>query len=484
MELPRPWRFLFNTVAEVESDSAIYRLLVESCKNRSRYEFPEAIDQWDLCQDTGRIEIQLIGGGRADADVEILGTHDGQTFLWGDSNPSVQKNATAAQIRKRLSSDLKVFTAPDRLSLSVRDVTALLSLAAEQLGLEQLLITASGYTVVAMVLENVRIQKASVWKRLRLKKSARHYGSPFDLLNQLLANQVDGISLSPDELLKFEPRLEEINRTFGGGRFEDSLQLIKAVKKDLGEYYCDQEPAGWLLLCEGLCHLKVGSLQAAFESFSDALHATDIPDVKLTRLGIARSAPTEDERKSALIWVFISDTNYFKENGTDEEKSRIGNSIKEAEASRTGVDDNPEAVLRAAISDCYDQELRAFHRSEEASNHRDQSHILGRKDEEAKAISALEYRSLLLKWFTIPCNPQQDSLASDPTENPNQIDTIEIESQTADAASIFVLYKCDELGESRYRYKLRRTHQPLGERELWRISEVWSLWDGEDLRMH
>lgn len=302
-------------------------------------------------------------------------------------------------------------------------------------------------------------------------------------MQDLFQAQTDAVALSAKDLRKLEPILVTLGQVYEAGDYTRGVKLAADIKSKLGQFYLDQKPAGWVLYCEGACFLEIGDLPHAYSCFEQAFRAIDVLDARLIRLGLARASEDESLKTSNFVASYIGDPDWFLSRVESEERERVQASINAAESYRQDVMDGAEAVLMAALKDRFDQERRAFSMSQAASKHRNESHILCEADHHAGRQINQEYRKILLRWFTIPRNPNMGSYGSDPGENLDNLKSLQTTSEAEDTVSIEAIFEDMGLDQS-FRYILNRTPIPLSANPVWRLEQIWSIWDDEEIQMY
>lgn len=497
LPMPKLWRLLFQNIESLETKSPSYQRFKDCLKQKSVYEIPvDAVKTWNADQHTGRLDIVLNDDRKITASYQIIGSHDGQSFLWADANSSITDTKLSSKVRKVFYDICSELSKNDKLNLSYRDMEAVTFFGAEALNLERTFIASTGNAYLAMSLGDITLQelpiqdnpnKWSLGRLFRKKNEIAEAASPaniFDFTNVLLTDQLKAVTLDSESLEHFESQIVEINQAYENERYTEALNLIAIAKEGLGQFYQDQEPIGWLSTCEGACNLMLGQKSAAYECFQIALRAIVIPDVKLAKLGLAQASEDPDLYMSNLISLFISDPDECIKSVSEDEKEIIQNHVGAVEQKRKEALSDVESVLKAALQDRFEQEVQAFRRSKEAAKQRTQSHVLCEADEAASKITNQEYRNLLLKWFTIPRASSMGSYRSDPDENPEKLISLEVVETTNDNATVIAKFENAFGSEKDYRYELVMDSLPLSNKKMWRLHKIWSVWDDDDIQIY
>ena len=496
LPIPAPWRAFLANLPDIETGSELYARIRAACLTAASRELPgEAVDHWDADQDTGRLEIECADGTVIHAKFEILGTQTGEDFLWADANPSIRNRTASKRVRDLLAaSGARLLAEPDRLPLGRRDVRAILALAGDAVSAQHTFLACSRNVAAAMLLGDVAISRADaeegepgflrrVFGATKVRPKRLERESPLRLMQQMISAQLHRNALTPERLIGFDATCAAVHNDCLAGRCEEALHQIANAKHDLGEFFIDQEPAGWLMYVEGVCRLEKGDAAGANQAFRDAGRALVPPSASLIRLGMARSAVSEPLRRSSLCGLYIGSPSWFADHATPAEIQTVRAAQREADAARAGVADDPEAVLRAALAARFAQEVRAYEWSEQAASKRRESHILCDADIDAQDRIDADHRELLLTWFDVPRDPSMGSWSSDPGENPSALQTLTATSRGDQEAVFTATFRTRHAGVETYRYKLLRAATPMSETALWRVAEAWSVWANEDTRL-
>lgn len=484
--LPRPWRLLFQEQTDLASGSAIYQRLAKYAATPFRQMPLEAVDTWDVDLSSGQFSCSRHEGDDLVADVQVLGTHDGATFMWADCNPSIDQkySIVASRTRQALDAAMPDIARQDRLTIGRRDANVLLSYGGEVSDAQLTFQAPTNNTVVYLALNNVRAAsppaKSSLLGRLRGQSNP----PPVDLSSvlQMVDRQWQQHLLPADILLDLEPELVAAKNLFDAGNINECTKVIAGIKERLGPHPNDQEPGGWVLFCEALCALVNGHIQAAEQTLEDARRAVVPPEPVVSLLASARTGNWSESR---LAGAYISNPARFIELASEAEQNAVHSAVQTALSGRGALTDDPLAVLSAANQARYENECQAWKVSEAARTQRTNPSELCEADRIADEQNASEYRRLLLRWFSVGRTASATSISNPPDEDPEKCEEILLEAQTDIQAIFLATYGVDysETAKSRYRYVLERTADPLCGAQCWRVAEIWSLWDGEDIRI-
>jgi hypothetical protein len=493
--MPTPWRALLQDYPDVETKGEIVTVFEKAFLRRSSRALPqEAIQTWGGDQDTGELEIETVDGKTFSAKFQIIGTHDGKDFMWADANSSIVDKSAASKARHFFNEAFPVLGSEDRLNIGLRDLQALVLLTAEALGCANTFIAANRNSATAMFVKDLPLTfgdtkpspERSFFDRISNNKEPQAVSGVgiFDHLRQILAEQLADVTLSPEALICFQSSFIDIHAAYDRGDYTKALEMIGAAKLALGIHFIDQEPAGWLIYCEGACLMALGQNLEAYNAFDLSLRAVDVRFPMHVRLGLARTCVSEDLSLSHLAAISIGDPFWLALNGDAAEVARVQALQELALKERAWVADSAEAVLRASLRDRYDQEKRASELSEAARQARSIQHQMGDADKRTSDIIDSEYRALVFKWFTPFRSPSMSSYSSEPTEDPENIKTLEVLEETEKSATIQVVFHDRFSSDNPYRYELLKAQPVNASKEVWLIHEVWSVWDHEDIQLH
>jgi len=249
-KLPRPWRLLLTHAREVESDSKAYRYLLEAFLTRHEHDLSlHGLYSSSIDMQTGKFRFELNNGCSGHADPACIGWHNGRYFFWADLYDGFWKQDTASLVRKALQPFLGTIVEKDRLQIGIRDVRAVMALAARQLEFKNTVLVTVGNASYAECL------------------------------------------LEQQEIHKLELKLNQISRQYRLGDYVSALVAIESLKDELGQCFFAQEPASWIMACEGACLLELNSIESAHQAFRGALRAASGPDENHNYPAMAQSNP-------------------------------------------------------------------------------------------------------------------------------------------------------------------------------------------------
>lgn len=495
--LPRPWRLMLDELQDVDSNSAGYMELLNAFMSREEHEIPvAAMTSCGIDSQENKFQFTFANGQTGKADFSVIGMHDGEYFYWADTKPnSFEDKESAIQARAAIAESLEILSKDDKIAIGLRDMNAILALAAVKLNLPNTVMAPGGNYNYAIALRNLSIsaptavlqlpkKQSLLEKVLNKKKEKLEPPSTLEMMRHFITSfGAPTEQLPPDRLLSIEARMAEIKNQYDQNDYAVALQAIEGVKKELGEMYGDQEPAGWLLLCEGVCQLEMGNKEDAVKAFNLTSSTIAPPTRKIVQLGLAR-ASAQEFVTSNIVALFIRYPDDFKDLVTTEEREVAMNAIAQQEDARLELEDNPESTLKQVIDEEYALARRQFDLSKAAETHREVSSVMCEEDVRVREVVNSEYRMHLLKWYTMSRNSASGGYSSHPDENPEMVKSFETKNHTEDSATICIDYDGMHGLVYNYRYILVKNAIVNGGSLLWRVSEVWSSLnsDGDEYR--
>ena len=499
LSLPRPWRLLFQDVEQLKTDSAQYALLFDLAGGGAK-SFPVSqLGRWDVDQGKGTFFATLIDGQTLNAEVRFIGTHDGRDFQWADSNPSIDADLTkcATKLRENLPPELSRVGQSDRPAISRRDVLVLLGLAASVCDCDLVISAPSNGTQIAMLLVNATFSEAAPDKPAKKNGLlSRIFGKgpertpTLSAADQLAAlretvevamNQWQQNLLPDKELRALEPDLASAYAFMQANDVRNALDLLNDLQKRLGGYPQDQEPTGWVYLCEGIAAMQTDDLPRARAAFAVAGRAITPVPATLLRVAKARASEAQD-RDHELRSAYLVSPTKFAEIATSDEVTIVKGALDRLTSARG--DNTPEAILHHAIKALYDVEVAAHNRSEAARKTRDSAHIMAPADYAARLAINKEYADLLLTLATPLRSPELGSYSSNPECDPDLIEAIKKLSRTEDVAEFVVSFK-EKFSDAAvpYKYTLRHITMPLAREPDWRLDQITAGLDFDSYRL-
>ncbi len=489
--LPAPWRRFLRASTDIATDSPAYARVVEAFANRNARVLPtELVHRWSADTRRGELEIELVEGGLLSAHIDLIGKYDERVFRWTRRDEDHPSDGAAIAARGALARVLPGLRIADEMAIEKRDVVALMALCAEALGVERVFCAPGRFgSLFVMFVRDLRrtsdVENGTTTDEGRTRVEHAAPSAIEDLSNSLIDlinRQVAAVQIAPDALEAIEPLAAEAASLYDAGAHATALARIAQAKSLLGKFFIDQEPSGWLLTCEGACHVASGNAAAAAEAFRLARRALVVPDVAILRLGLARSERTPQDRQSALSALYLATPARFEAMVTPQEAATMSQRIERIEATRL-EDPTAEAALRVSLAERHAHQREAWRLSDEAARHRTERHQLCEQDEIAEATSTASHRDLLLKWFVVPVDPTMGSISSHPVEDPERLESLR-SSPADDGAVDFAAVFVDTSGSPMsYRYRMVRRAIPLSGRALWRIAGIWSVWPHEEIAL-
>lgn len=480
LPLPEPWRLFFYSDTSIETSSNLYQALTQAYLSRHQTQLSnDHCLQWEATQAEGIIKLSLEDDKELHANYQIIGSFDGRTFLWGDENPSLAEHLVqdAKKIRQKLQDKGYDLAARPKFQASARDSVALLSLATQELEAQCCFAGPSGRTLILMTLNGIEKRSGKTITERIFKASTP---SPFELMQNIIDNQIADLQPDDQELFSIEADLKKAFQAHKTANFSSALKVITLLKERLGSSLIDMEPAGWLYLCEGSTLLALGEKEEAVTAFENAGRTIITFDNTVRMLGLSRSVRSSDEKQSNLYGAYIRNSDRFLEIANEEEKAKVRSKLEASFQSRNSVGDAPQETWRGALTAYRELEKNAYQLSQAISEYRNQTEVYYEKYRSSRLTNDAAWREFCLTWMTPGRNSMLGSFASEPSHCP-ELETIS-EIKMMDDCSCTILTERDDRGlKLHHRYELIKTQPPLASTPKWLLDKVWSVWDNEEI---
>ncbi|GJM00080.1 MAG: hypothetical protein DHS20C07_17590 [Methyloligella sp.] len=480
LPLPKPWRLFFYDNRTIETSGQFYQALTNAFLSRQKTQISNELCQyWEASQAEGLIKLGFEDEKELKASYQIIGTFDGTSFLWGDENPSLDGPLVqdAKNFRETLRDKGYSLASEAKFKATARDGVALLSLAAQELSSQCCFTGPSGKTLIFMTLSGIeKNSDKTITERLFKPRTP----SPFDLMQEIINNQIADLQPNDQELASIEASLNQAFLAYQTHDYAEVLNLITTLKKHLGKALIDMEPAGWLYLCEGSTLLALGEKEEAVTAFENAGRTIRTFDNTVRMLGLSRSVRSTDEKQSNLYGAYIRNSDRFLEIANKTEQDNIRSKLETFLKNRSLIEDTPQETWREALTSYRDLEKNAYELSKEISNYRNQTEIYYDKYRSAQHNNNLAWRNFCLMWMTPNRNSMLGSYASEPSHCPD-LETITDITMIDDCNCSISTERDDRGSTNNFRYELTKTTPPLASHPRWLLSKVWSVWPDEEI---
>jgi hypothetical protein len=312
LPLVPPWRMFFDRNRSIDSTSPLYKDLAEAFLARHSNEFPLGEgERWDASQDDGLVHFAKQNNVNLRAAFQIVGTFSNGTFLWGNSNSSLQADVTrgATVFRTLAKGRGYPIAAEDKFPSGPRDGVALLALCASTLKSQSWIAAGSGPTLILMTLNNIEHNFAK-HESGEAQPDSRSW-SPFSLLDDLINKQIARVQPDEHSLFEIETEFERAFQAYQAGDYCLALEAIAQTKARLGTNPTDKEPSGWMFLCEGAALLQLDRKAEAGTAFDLAGRCLLTPDPAVRLIGRSRAEENEDVQQDQLCAAYICDPDRF-----------------------------------------------------------------------------------------------------------------------------------------------------------------------------
>jgi hypothetical protein len=480
LPLPKPWRLFFYDDRSIDTSDQFYQALTNAFLSRHKTQIPNKLcHHWEASQAEGLIKLGFEDEKELKANYQIIGTFDGTSFLWGDENPSLDESLVRdAKLFRQILRDKGCSLASEaKFKATARDGVALLSFAAQELQSQCCFTGPSGKTLIFMTLSG--IEKSS-GKTITERLFKPHTPSPFELMQEIINNQIADLQPNDQELASIEASLTQSFNAYQAQDFSRVLNIITPLKESLGTSLIDMEPAGWLYLCEGCALIALGQKEEAITAFKNAGRSILTYDNTVRLIGLSRSMNSTDEQKSNLYGAYIRNPGRFLEVASEQEQAGVRAKIELCYQSRLSVEEAPKVIWREALTAYRELEKNAYELSQEISEYRSQTEIYYEKYRSSRQKNDLAWRNFCLTWMTPNRNSMLGSYASEPSHCPD-LETITDITMT-DECNCSILTERNDRGLTNFhRYELTKTTPPLASHPRWLLSKVWSVWPDEEI---
>jgi len=476
LSLPSPWQRVMTNWPELELGSAFYDRLAGYLDLPHNPLDRRILSGRDVDLDTGIFTGYLRNGRIFKAKTQYLGshdssTHDGLGFLWADSDPALPSGLCdlARLTRKNLWTELPLLAEKNDPKIDRCSALALLSFAGVEADVDLTFHTTGSKAYFICLSDIVEIEK----------EDAPPHDNPFTI-SELLAPPESQLMRGQKpyrELAVLEPLLKAASSSYQDADYTKALGHIADIKTHITTSVYDQEPGGWIAICEGLSLLALGNKKDAESILQTAANSDNPPEITLNQIALARC--TKDGSLNKFIGAWFAKADRFIELASDAEQEMVLQALTSAMSARCKEYDDPISVLKAATLERYTQEVTAAQNNAAARN---------MEVEQDSAIHAARikrnatYQTMLMRWFTPGRAHWMNSFTLEPIENPELARDMSVESQSDEKATITVSYDGATLTHD-YRYILEKRAFPLLVEPVWRIAEIWSLSDHGDIRI-
>jgi hypothetical protein len=494
---PRPYRIWFNDYEgavppdlEAAIATAVERVDRKNAALARDFGFGSE-ERWDVSQETGELRLQFADGHAVRAQVQIVGSFDGETWMWAWANESVlDERKRAAQtlrtIGRRKGWDL-LTTATWPADPADGLVLGALACDRTRAAGTFMVRTAGGSLIVLCVETPERVAASRKARPARSRrKDEDDDPSPFALIHELLADQMDGLELPLTKHVELSRLCNEAHEAVVAGRFGDGVAKLEEAWSVLPECQSDYvRPAGWILCAWGNALFLDGKKARAREKLLEALSCSSNPLIFL-RLG--QCAADRSAREVAYLQCWLAGgRDAFGDDGSALEAldaalasrraaldERVAAAMRKEKKKGSGEDERrARSLVRCFIEDFCAFERTAASESEAASVHREEAHVLSDEDLVVDAKNDERWAELLATYCTPDRSPRCPGYQSPPAHDPKKE---RIVSCAVEGDRIEVRTQAKDVVETDWLYVLVRREG------RWLIEEVFSCWDdGEQL---
>lgn len=485
----QPWRLLLPRLSSVpeELDRNLFEAILTLERKRSQQAVASGEESnWSVDQERAMFSLHF-DNREILARPQIIGTFDGETFMWAWHNPSIaqelQQNAKTVRDfgQKR---GWSVFTQPT-FPATQRDGYAMTALAAQLTGAECAYAGSSGGTTVYFTLHDLRVSDD------RISEASIQDTEPsiMQLVDSMISARLAKVQLSLPELRQVESLCRRGHEQLEAGHYTAALTTLDQAWLQLGKHAADQEPAGWVQLTKGNVLVLAGQYQEGLRALiaADRLHTC--PDQVLLYRLLGQCWLALGDRGQAID-MFIRSYVAGGFQSFDEPRQNGGELLHAAlrdcweKAERRISEDvalmsgaNFQFNLAAAtvsclITDLHEFETNAHEIDKLAASERTDAHILCDADWEARDDINTRWCWIMATWCTPGRSSKCGGWGSPPAHDPGTeriLSVVDRHDGTIVVETIGVA--CG--GKGRWRYELTKHDQRL------LVRQVFSVWDDE-----
>jgi len=440
-------------------------------------------ESWGVEQDTGKLTLKFKRGAPMVADVQIIGTHDGRSFMWAWANPSV--DAALQEDAKALcewgsSHGWELFK-QTRFPASERDGSVMSALAATQLGAAGTFARSLGETSIFLTLRNP-VRKRGL-RIPRMKPQSR--GILADLLSPL-AGDYSELELSYDDHLRTKSLADEaLGQLHAGSWMEAGRTLAKAWKM-LAPHHFEMEPAGWIQSAWALAEYAAGDAAAAGERALELLAKGASTATAYAVLALSRESAGDAEGANRA-WLSA-----YLMNGRESlaDPTALDNALRTARADvdarvearlpetpgGTETEKQAAAIVECLIEDWCKQETVRWKKMRSAERRRKQSHVMEPDEVYAEFAADEQWGAMLAAYFTPGRSPRCTAFSSPPTHDPAR-EHVQRVAAGETGFDVFSASQDSNGSQDLWRYSLKAD----GGRLL--VEQIYSVWPDEEIPM-
>ena len=435
---------------------------------------------WNVDQDTGLLKLDFEKGTPLQARIQIIGTWDGDSFLWAWANQSI--NADLARDSKALSEWGKgqgwgLFRS-EKFPAIARDGSVLAALAASILDASGTYTQESGQTVIYFTVREPMRKRG-----LKLRKfDSRSDGLLTDLITPLLG-PYPSLELSLEDHLDVKLLADRGLEAANSGRYHDAIEVYSLAWAKLAPHHSDMEPAGWIQGAWAMAELGSDRVDDALSRAWDTL-ITRSNAVCYAIVAECRKRKGDLEgAKRALLSAYVmgSESIVFDRTLLDEALTQLWTSLDSRVEARlltaTQAHDTrrESAIVRCLVEDWHEIELERHALATKAEKTRKVKHEIEHEELSEMLIHDEEWAALLATYFVPGRHPRMGSWSSPPQHNPATEDIVNVE-QLMDHFNVYTK-RFEDGEEDLWRYSLRK----VGGRLL--VDQVYSVWPDEEIPM-
>lgn len=440
-------------------------------------------ESWDVDQDTGQLRLTFERGAPVVADIQIIGTFNGNTFKWSWANPSVNSSLKQDAMTLRewgRKNGLHLFD-QEKFPAHARDGAVLSALAAKQLNAEGTFEREMGESFIYFTLRRVRRAGKTL---LRVSK-APATASLHDMLTPSLGDFPE-LELPLPKHFHIQELADRALSELADHRFQQAKSTLELGWNLLAPHHYDMEPARWIMSAWTLAEFALGDAKAAGERARDAL-ANGLRTAELyTVLALARAAAGDTEGAArAWLSVYLLDGRDRLADPTplDAALSAVRRALDERVRSKQGTiegsnerEKQAAAIVECLIEDWCEQESIRWKMERTARRRRKQAHVIEDDEMYANLAANEQWGAMLAAYFTPGRSPNCTTYGSPPSHDPQHE---KVQRVVTDGAGIQVFTRSvrERGAVEQWRYALRDFEGRL------LVEQLYGLWPDAEIPM-
>lgn len=418
------------------------------------------VDYWQMDQDNHTVSLELASGKKLTLRGQIIGSHDGNRWLWADENPSVDLAliADAKAARAWLTEQGYDAAAHAKLDIAPADGWALLGLAMQATDAQGAYVGHAGGTWVYVTLRAPAGAQAGWLKKLSERFSRRSYGAQdiFDQIRLALGSQVPPLPVDTHRHIQVLANGGVAALELGDA--DKARELFGEAWRSIPGHPFDQPCSGWLALARAEAELSADCADAAEHILEEALSSRavglDTTAATLRLAGLRRARGATKQAAAGLMAAWVAGGDAALKDATPDDLALLRSCRDELLKVRK-ADQGPEAVVKALQAALRDLNNYAYESSTALKQKRTDPHVMTTEEVAHLDLLNARYVDVLGTWCTPERSPRIGSWSNEARHDPERERTID-SVETADGVAIKTVHASEHGFESHYEYRLVR----------------------------